>query len=499
MKSKLYSIGLNIFCLICLIVSCTPASSQTAPAPTQPPPPALDPSSIGFVCEDGFQPETEVASSGFVEGQLILVGLRENVITVADSEGLNMIQLCPLSYIPDQQDSVMGLYQIPSNTTSEALLDIINTKYKDMGVTAELNYVISSSQATGSCFSPYTDGGSPNGTVNRVATADMLDQWALGSNGINLTYARPTGWNDVHVAVFDTAPKQLIPAELGISRSHPSRAAERLGWPNDETFFLYTYDFLGSTHIQAQARNPDDGTNGSVVDLSDHGLGVASWIRIVSPESPTYLLRVLDDNGCGDVQKLIRAINSFMALMRSHEFKKVVINLSLGVRQGNGTGEVPLLKETLNTVKNDKDIEVVIVAAAGNDSANLSTAAPPQFPASLDFVIGVAASNIQGQISCYSNNEGNGGVMAPGGDGGPDNQGNNCASRTLNWDQENLASCDSALGMENCGYGVITLATPIKLGADEKWITGYGYWSGTSFAAPLASGQEALKLKSVSP
>jgi serine protease len=105
---------------------------------------------------------------------------------------------------------------------------------------------------------------------------------------------------------------------------------------------------------------------------------------------------------------------------------------------------------------------VTVVAAAGNESTP-EVALPPEAPAAYPSVIGVAASNKAGQRACFSNR---GDLAAPGGDS--DSEGGVCAE-----------------SLEDIGeYGLIG---PV-LNTSK---TGYAYWVGTSFAAPLVSGLAA--------
>jgi subtilisin family serine protease len=108
------------------------------------------------------------------------------------------------------------------------------------------------------------------------------------------------------------------------------------------------------------------------------------------------------------------------------------------------------------------------VAAAGNDSAPEGAPEAPNFPAIWDrLLLGVAASNISGELSCFSNY---GEILAPGGDGG-------VAPPQC---EQTIHLCT---GQPDCKYGLISLSLLSP--------SGFIYWNGSSFAAPLASGAAA--------
>jgi subtilisin family serine protease len=122
----------------------------------------------------------------------------------------------------------------------------------------------------------------------------------------------------------------------------------------------------------------------------------------------------------------------------------------------------------------------VIVAAAGN--SNQSTA---QIPASKPYIIGVAATTFERQDACFSNF---GDVGAPGGNG-DDKTGNPCTPLS----NLQCATTDVACHERQQQNNLISL---VRIRNTDE--TGFAYWAGTSFAAPLVSGMVARMLGSMS-
>jgi hypothetical protein len=292
--------------------------------------------------------------------------------------------------------------------------------------------------------------------------------------------------NDVHVAIFDTAPSSLLNGKYGMSDASVMDA-KKIDWPNaannDPVFYLKVYDFLLNTTVQ------QIGDTTPAADVSNHGFFVAGQTRMVASDDQFHLLRVLGDNGCGDSYRLKSAIETFMTAMKRDGHKKVVLNLSLTARQLNNLG-IPYLTAALDHAYNDG---AVIIAAVGNDSTPLATV-DAKIPANYDYVIGVVATDQDSTKTCYSNrgSSANKDTSAPGGDASwKDNAGvEYCAPRAVSWNQE-PARCNPANGEGECRYMLISLIDPVKDPSTGRFSTKVGGWSGSSFAAAWTTGDAA--------
>ena len=216
-----------------------------------------------------------------------------------------------------------------------------------------------------------------------------------------------------------------------------------------------------------------------IPDARDHGVFSASLVQAVAPKSDIRLVRVLNDSNRGKLDILNDELIAFIAQRElenedeERPLANTVINLSLGVHVGpqesDNDSDEPV--ETLHMILRDAyEKGAVIVAAAGNDSAGVVD--PPQesqIPASYGFVIGVGASNCEGGHACFSNV---GDIYAPGGD--------NVAAC-----EPSTTDCTVENEFKNCIIGYAHHIAP-----DSHFAS----WKGTSFAAPLVSGQAALLL-----
>ncbi len=197
------------------------------------------------------------------------------------------------------------------------------------------------------------------------------------------------------------------------------------------TEFVAGYDFVNDK-IEADDDN-GHGTHvaGTVAQSTNNNYGVAG----VAYEAKIMPLKVLAASGGGTISDIAEAIR-FAA-----DNKANIINMSLG-----GGGESQVMKDAIEYAHNKG---VTIIAAAGNENNNSAS-----YPARYARVIGVAATDAQGERAEFSNYGAGVDIAAPGG-----------------------------------GHGSKIWQETIDPETDEPMIAGF---QGTSMAAPHVAGVAAL-------
>lgn len=343
----------------------------------------------------------------------------------------------------------MRLYRLADNTPVADAVKRINTRAQEFNahVFADAN-LFAGRVPVGITGDPWSDKGSPVPGEPITATQAFTSQWAFGDQGIGLMVASGrsvtlTG-NGTRIGIFDTSPFTV-----------PS-GAEELRVVGDLT--------LTVAHPTFSASLPPPTPT---LVISDHGLFVASLVHAVAPSATLKLVRVLDEYGQGTLFDLNYALSQFvtetLALGRPG-----VINLSLGVHPPPDAATTGLPDEIValkTIIGGAAGFNFIVVAAAGNDSTPTSTM-PLQIPASYPTAIGVAASTITRTKACFSN---------AGFDPSP-------GIYPRPW----LAAPGGGCGS--------TLPDDYVIGRGLSSPSGYLYWKGTSFSAPLVSGIAALVL-----
>jgi subtilisin family serine protease len=196
----------------------------------------------------------------------------------------------------------------------------------------------------------------------------------------------------------------------------------------------------------------DDNGNQLLDPCAGHGLFVGGLVRSIAPAATLHFVKALDAFGLGTESGVIQAIG-WAARRPIH-----VLNLSLGFYTDDDLPP-PFMVEALTQARRRRR-NLAIVASVGNDG--LDSATDPTFPAHCDGVIKVGALNLRKSGPATFSNTGRVDVWAPG----------------------------------------TRVVAPYVSGAeDPEWILGEApdefdgaaRWSGTSFAAGLASGAIAAE------
>lgn len=268
------------------------------------------------------------------------------------------------------------------------------------------------------------------GTPQQFAT-----QWAPQAMRLAEAHKRATGAG-VRVAVLDT----------GVDRLHPALAGR----------LLPGFDFVDFDNDPSETGLPTQRGWG-------HGTHVAGLVAMVAPGAAILPVRVLDANGAGNAWVLAEGL--LYALDPdgdpSTDDGAQVVNLSLGsLSRTRLIGAIARLAACEPSIAGDAEADhsdpgyrdddlrcatsrgTVVVAAAGNDGSS----GVKEYPAAEGEhnLLAVGASNAAGRLASFSNNGSWVGLAAPG--------------------------------------DLVTSAVP----------GGWGTWSGTSMAAPLAAGTAAL-------
>ena len=524
--SKLSAGILAVALLATLTVSCvaptpgpiTPTRQWTpVPEPTAAATPTTEPSApkIGAIkmkCEEELmarmeklrQTSTEEALSMYkgliyVEGQLILGGQMEAInetATLLEDAGIKLVtETKPVALT---ESEVSQLYMIASKDPVELVTCIVN-KIPDqfpLLVYADPNYHTSPAGWHGG-GSPWTQNGvwaQDGGGLGKASSAEFASQWAFGSDGIHLldtSLNRTTKrlGDGTVIGVFDTSPFAQVPSEEECTDCdldqyfEPSiRGSDTVSNP------IILQDMMPQNSPTCPGKDKITKEDREPYDLSSHGLFVAGLAQAVAPNSQIYLVRVLADDACGDLDTILRGLEWFKQAMiasPSGSLRDTVVNLSLGVHHPDdwdGLGLPETVKTLSLKIQDLIDSGAIVVAASGNDSyLTYPDALQAEVPAIDDRVISVAASTSKQERSCYSNQAL---LAAPGGNGVPNAKIDLLCA---------VPGKDSA-GEWPCEIDpTLCVVSLVRDPATQQ--IGFAHWVGTSFATPMVSGLYALLLQ----
>lgn len=231
------------------------------------------------------------------------------------------------------------------------------------------------------------------GSATDFTSASLYNsQWYLSA--INMPYL----WDQP--IVNDKRPLIAI-LDTGIDFSHPNlknqsrynNFGEDYGFNGeDDDNNGYIDDGYGWDFIYNTAMNPYDkhghGTHcaGIAAGASDNGDGIVG----ANPDAKILGVRVLDENGDGDDATIILGVNYAIAIGAD------ILSMSFGENYPNNA-----LQDALQNASQ----YAILIAAAGNDKMDIDV---PFYPAAYPFVIGVEATNEEGELASFSNYDADG-------------------------------------------------------------------------------------------
>jgi len=239
----------------------------------------------------------------------------------------------------------------------------------------------------------------------------------------------PPAWNTV------TGNSNVVMAILdtGVESSHEDISGKLL--PGCSVLGSFTENSCGTNTEDNYGHGT--GVAGTAAARTNNGIGVAGvcWNCMILP------VKVLGDSGSGTSADTVEGIMFARKYAINNPAKRVVINMSLG-RDCSASGITQSEQDAINAAWSSG---LLIVASAGNSgNSNL------QCPAAADHVIAVSATTNSDTLASFSSYGTFVDLAAPG------------------------VSILNAVGTSNVAGSV------------------YGFWSGTSFSAPIVSGVAGL-------
>lgn len=301
--------------------------------------------------------------------------------------------------------------------------------------------------------------GAATDSATYVSEPLYSEQWAPAA--INL----PALWN---LPLADAKRPVIAILDTGVDINHPDlkdniwtneKEANGSDFEDDDNNGycddVHGWDFIHNTAIISDGMDGNGhGTHcaGIAAAVGNNGIGITG----ANPNAMILPIKVMGDDGTGDVATIVRGIDYAVASGAN------ILSMSLG--GGNSIAEYQALSKAYAAY-------IPIVAAAGNSGKSIYDTQNPSgllFPAAYDIVLGVMASGHDGQRASYSNYDPDGPFY----------------TQYANTDRNYSQKDDTSLG-EFWNYDLMAPGTGIM-----STLPGgkYGKLSGTSMATPLVAG-----------
>ncbi len=210
--------------------------------------------------------------------------------------------------------------------------------------------------------------------------------WSLSHIHAREMWKRGYTGKDVVIAVLDT----------GCSTTHPYIKHSIIGGMN------FTDDHMGKSSDFSD--NNGHGTHicGIISAMYNRKNGMSG----VAPDARLLVFKVLGEDGSGDIDPILKAMNTAIN-WRGPGGKRVnIIGMSFGTEQN--------YRELEEAVNRAADNNILVVTAAGNDGDGTHRTDEIIYPGYYNSVMQVGASNINDEPAAFSNSNKHLDIIAPG-------------------------------------------------------------------------------------
>ncbi len=220
-------------------------------------------------------------------------------------------------------------------------------------------------------------------------------------------FSQQWGLNEINMPQLWEMPKTdetrpiIAILDTGVDITHPDLEANIWTNPNEANGADYEdddnngyvddvhgWDFIAGTAIIGNGMDRNGhGTHcaGIAAAVGDNGIGITG----ANPDAYILPIKVMGDDGTGDVATICRGIDYAAACGAN------VLSMSFGSPIPSGAMYQSLCKTLTNYA--------VLVGAAGNNGYSIYSVSGCSFPGAYDIVLGVMASNSDGQLASFSN------------------------------------------------------------------------------------------------